>query len=155
LGRALVEVPPPKAQLLPILNDVWKVVTKVTDPDQYMEIAEVFIQYLLINFSEREVNIFLKDVIKHVKKDGANSRLQDQLQGMVAKIMEHSRDIDRTLAMDNFLPLLDLLERKTKVEAGKIILRKFADGKKGTTADPVIIHTLFDISRSLHDSIDR
>ena len=50
LGRSLVAPPPPPSQRLQILNDVWKVVTKVQNPDEYIEIAEVFVQYLLINF---------------------------------------------------------------------------------------------------------
>lgn len=153
LGRALVEIPPPKAQRLPILNDVWKVVTKIQNPDDYIEIAEVFVQYLLANFTEREVNIFLKDVIKHAKKDNAFHNMQGPLLNIVQKIMEHSKDLHSTLSMDNFLPVLDLLEKQSKVDASKAILRRFADTGKATS-DPIIIHTLMDVSRSLHDSID-
>lgn len=155
LGICLISSPPPKEQRLPILNDVWKVVTKITDPDEYMEIAVVFVQFLLINFTEREVNIFLKDVIKHIKQDQAHIRLQTQLQTIISKVMEHSQDIEKTLSMDNFLPVIDLLETQNKVPCGKIILGAFANNHHlTTTSDPVIIHTLFDVARSLHDSID-
>jgi hypothetical protein len=53
LGRALIASPPPKNQRLPILNDVWKVVSKVQDPIEYCEIAEVFVEYILKHFSVR------------------------------------------------------------------------------------------------------
>jgi len=155
LGKCLISSPPPKNQLLPILNDVWKVVTKITDPDEYIEIAVVFVQYLLINFTEREVNIFLKDVIKHVKKGQAHLRLQEQIQTIISKVMEYTKDIEKTLSMDNFLPVIDLLETANKVPCGKVILSAFASNTKMvSTSDPVIIHTLFDVARSLHDSID-
>lgn len=154
LGLALIESPPPKAQRLPILNDVWKVVTKIEDPEEYIEIAVVFVQYMLINFSEKEVNIFLKDVIKHVKKGGAHLKLQEQIQKIVVKTVELTSDIEATLAMDNFLPVIDLLETAAKVPAAKTILMAFAKDHIKPTADPVIIHTLFDVARSLHDSID-
>lgn len=126
LGQSLIISPPPKNQRLPILNDVWKVVTKIEDPEEYVEIAVVFVQYLLMNFSEREVNIFLKDVIKHLKKDQANLKLQEPLQSIVLKVMEHTKDLEKTLSMDNFLPVIDLLEREAKATAGKVILQAFA-----------------------------
>lgn len=153
LGKSLVESAPPKDQLLPILNDVWKVVTKIEDPKEYTEIATVFLQYLLINFSVREVDIFLKDVIKHVKKDDAYMALQEPLCDMVKRMVEKAKDIEKMLTMDHFLPIIDLLEKKVKVEASKVILYEFVRSNK-KTAGPVIIHTLFDVSRSLHDSLD-
>lgn len=153
LGKALVSHAPPKDQRLPILNDIWKVVSKIVDPEEYIEIAEVFVQYLLQNFSDREVNIFLKDVIKHVRESQAYKRLQSQLASIVSKIIVHNNDLDKTLAMDNFLPILDLLDKQAKVPAGKVILGHFAK-TKGSTSDPVIIHTLFDVAKSLHDSVD-
>jgi hypothetical protein len=153
LGKALLKVPPPPSQRLPILNEVWKVVTKINNAPEYMEIALVFVQYLLVNFSDREVNIFLKDVLKHVKKDGAHKTLQEELAGIVEKIMMHCKDLNKTLAMDNLLPILDLLEKKHKVSASKAVLVQFS--RSGfLTSDPVIIHTLFDVARSLHDSVD-
>jgi hypothetical protein len=89
LGRALIQHTPPQAQRLPILNDVWKVVTKIEDPAAYIEIAAVFVQYLLLNFSEREVNIFLKDVIKHLKTtDQAYKGCQETLALIIGKIMQ-------------------------------------------------------------------
>ena len=51
LGKSLITSPPPKSQRLPILNDVWKVVSKIEDVDNYCEIAVVFIQYLLMFFT--------------------------------------------------------------------------------------------------------
>ena len=36
---------------LSLLNTVWKVVTKITDPAQYMAVAEVFIDYPLTHCS--------------------------------------------------------------------------------------------------------
>lgn len=154
LGRALIQHTPPAAQRLPILNDVWKVVTKIENPAAYIEIAAVFVQYLLLNFTEREVNIFLKDVIKHLKTpDQAYKNVQSELAIVVAKIMQYSRDLNRTLSMDHFLPILDLLEKNQKVEASKAVLMRFSQSGF-STSDPVIIHTLFDVARSCHDSID-
>ena len=53
-----------------------QVVSKITDVDEYIEIALVFLEYLLVHFTEKEVNIFLKDVVKHVKKDTSSEAQQ-------------------------------------------------------------------------------
>lgn len=157
LGKALIVCSPPQDQRLPILNDVWKVVTKIQDPMDYLEIACVFVQYLLINFSEREVNIFLQDVIKHVKQctlDQIQTQpFQTKLENIVAKTILHTKDLLKTLSMDNFLSILDTLEKTNKVAVAKTILTKFSECCT-STSDPVIIHTLFDVARSLHDSLD-
>ena len=155
LGKALIRHTPPANQRLPILNDVWKVVTKITNPQEYIEIAVVFVQYLLQNFTEREVNIFLKDVIKHLKTEdhSYNLDVQDTLSVIIEKIMLYSKDLNKTLSMDHFLPILDLLEKHQKVAASKAVLIRFSQTGFQTN-DPIIIHTLFDVARACHDSID-
>jgi len=153
LGKAMMSCPPPEAQRLAILNDVWKAVTKIEDPTEYMEIAEVFIQYILVNFTDRETNIFLKDVIKHVKVDQSHLRLQERLLSVLSKTVQFSKDMEKTLSMDHFLPVIDLLEKSAKVEASKSILSRFVSNGR-PTADPLILHTLMDVARSLHDSVD-
>lgn len=154
LGQALAVSAPPKSQRLPLLNDVWKVVTKIQDPFEYAEIAAVFIEYLLINFTDREVNIFLADVVKHVKEAAGDEKVQAKLVVLAEKTLLHSKDVDRMLTMDNFLPTLDLLENRNKVAVGRQILDKYRTAKTGTTNDPVVIHALFDIARTLHNSVD-
>ncbi len=59
LGCALIQAAPPPEQRLQILNEVWKVVTKLTDTTEYMEIVQVFVEYLLQHFASRETNVRL------------------------------------------------------------------------------------------------
>eukprot|EP00455_Lapot_gusevi_P016412 TRINITY_DN1845_c0_g1_i12.p1 TRINITY_DN1845_c0_g1~~TRINITY_DN1845_c0_g1_i12.p1 ORF type:complete len:571 (-),score=204.35 TRINITY_DN1845_c0_g1_i12:116-1798(-) len=153
LGVALVQSPPPREQRLPILNDVWKVVTKLTNPHEYVEIAQIFVEYLLQHFSSREINILLQDVILHVKKEQGYKQVQPALYTIVQKVLRYRTNFEELLAMDNFLPLLDLLEKEYKHKACKAVLESFAKNQK-PTADPIIIHAVFDVARGLHDSID-
>jgi len=153
LAKVLVRAPPPEDERLTILNDIWKVVTKLTDVREYMEISVVFVEFLLSYFSAREVNIFLKDVIKHVKEDEENVKtFQKELESISISVMKYSKDIDQTLTMDNFLPLLDLLDKANKVIVGTLVLSAWA-ARGASTSDTVIIHTLFDIAKAQHDSI--
>lgn len=153
LGRAFNEVVPPVQHRLILLNDIWKVVTKLTDPVEYIEIAQVFIQYIVVNFTEREVNIFLKDVIKHLKPNNAHLTVQPQLSNLIIKITSHCKELSKIIGMDNFLPILDLLDKPTKLIVSKAILSRFSQHRVRTN-DPILIHTLFDVSRACHDSLD-
>ncbi len=153
LGKALIQSAPPPEQRLQILNEVWKVVTKLTDTTEYMEITQVFVEYLLQHFATRETNILLADVIKHVKKEQAYRGLQPQLQLVISKILQYRTNFDQLLAMDNFMPVLDLLEKEYKSTICKAVLESFAKNQKPTD-DPVIIQTVFEVARGLHDSID-
>ena len=156
LGNQLLITPPADKHRLSILNEVWKHVTKVDDLKEYMAVAEVWIQYLVKFFTEREINIFLKDVIKHAKtNDGYKtvSGVQESVARVINSIITLSTDVKRTLTMDSFLLLLDLLDKKSKMLIAKTILSQFST-HGFSTSDPVILHTLFDMSRTLHDSVD-
>ena len=67
----------------------------------------------------------LADVIKHVKKDQAYRSLQPQLQLVVSKILQYRTNFDALLAMDNFMPVLDLLEKDYKSTCASFILTSF------------------------------
>jgi hypothetical protein len=68
---------------------VWKVITKLTDPKEYIDVAVTWIEYVLKYFSEREVAVLLKDLYKHVMADRAYDRLMDELK--VSGIVCHGR----------------------------------------------------------------
>ena len=54
-------------------------ITKLTDPKEYIDVAVTWIEYVLKYFSEREVAVLLKDLYKHVMVDRAYDRLMDEL----------------------------------------------------------------------------
>ncbi len=59
LGVAIVHTAPPQEQRLQLLNEVWKVVTKLQDAQEYMDIAQIFVEYLLVHFAVRILSFFL------------------------------------------------------------------------------------------------
>ena len=162
LGKSLQHFVANKAdEKLTILNEIWNVVTNLTDILEYLEIANVFIQFLIRNFNQRQVNIFLKDIIKHSKavtKEIQNkAKFQSLLTSIVLKLIKYSADnqqlLFHTLSMDNFLSAIDLLHSNSKISIAKLVLTTF-NAVKTETNNPIIIHTLLDVSKSLHFSID-
>lgn len=89
LGANLVLGKPPHDQVLPILNDVWKVVTKLDSVVDYMNVAEVWVEYPLKHLSGKEVNIILRDILRHVTVDRAYENLQSHLQSVIQKVITY------------------------------------------------------------------
>ena len=54
----------------------------------------------------------------------------------------------------NFLTLIDMLESSHKLSACKMILQSFRRTANEGISDPVMINSLMDVSRMLHDCID-
>lgn len=105
-------------KVFPILNDVWKIVTKFENIDEYMAVAEVWIDYPLKNCGAKEVlhlsplhdllltfslqvNIILRDILAHVTKDKhySSPTIQQQLQSIVLKVLANVQDLSSIIAM--------------------------------------------------------
>eukprot|EP00026_Physarum_polycephalum_P001432 Phypoly_transcript_01433.p1 GENE.Phypoly_transcript_01433~~Phypoly_transcript_01433.p1 ORF type:complete len:962 (+),score=270.31 Phypoly_transcript_01433:47-2932(+) len=155
LGVNLVLGKPPKDQVFPILNDVWKVVTKFENIDEYMAVAEVWVEYPLKNCGAKEVNIILRDILAHVTKDKQYTipSVQQQLQSIVLKVLANVQDLSAIIAMDVFLPIFDLFTGAVNIQVSKAMLENFSRHSE-TTSDPVIINTMFAVGKTVHDSIN-
>ena len=92
LGKSIVAVAPPEKIRLTLLNEIWKVVAKMSDAKEYVTVASVYIEYLLQHFGKKEIDILLGDVIKHLKKDLAFQELQEDVYLIVQHILRYMKD---------------------------------------------------------------
>ncbi|XP_071966062.1 VPS35 endosomal protein-sorting factor-like isoform X2 [Antedon mediterranea] len=154
LGTNLVLADPPEDQRLTVLNEVWKVVMKQKVPKEYINCAEVWVEYPCKHFTKREVNTILGDIIKHMTPNRAFEDSYQQLQSVMSKVLAHMHDFSILFAMDKFLPFLDMFQKESvKVEVCKNIMEAFAKHQKEPTNDPVILNALMFICRTMHDSV--
>ncbi|GIY19382.1 VPS35 endosomal protein-sorting factor-like [Caerostris darwini] len=155
LGLCLVVADPPENERLQILNDVWKIVTKLKNPADYMSCAEIWIEYAVKHFTKREVNTFLGDIIKHMSPNRAFEHHYPQLTRIVDRILAHMHDFSIIFSMDKFLPFLDMLQKESvKVDVCKVIMDAFMRYQVETTSDPVIINAAMFICKTIHDSVN-
>lgn len=148
---------------LHILNDVWKVVTKL-DVSGYLICAEVWIEFVVQNFGVREINTILKDIVKHMSKVDRETfeNHYDQFLSIASKISKFSgEDFSSFFAMDNFMPFLDLIQKESvKVDASKIIVKAFlvqagsSDYQDQYISDPVILNAMVQLCKTMHDSVN-
>jgi hypothetical protein len=168
LGEKFSISPPLEKNKLQLLNEIWKNVTKLTIIEEYIQVCEVFIEYVSKAFSIKEINILLSDLLKHLKLNSKenekkdqnissqielNSKIENHIQNVLLSVLENSKNFIDVFNMSSFLPLFDLLKSTTRVKVSKGMLSSFGRSEILET-DPVIINSLFDLAKTVHDSIN-
>uniref|UniRef100_A0A1A7WFA7 VPS35 endosomal protein-sorting factor-like n=1 Tax=Iconisemion striatum TaxID=60296 RepID=A0A1A7WFA7_9TELE len=155
LGRSLACADPPESERLTILNEAWKVITKVRSPQDYISCAEVWVEFTCRHFSKREVNTVLADIIKHMTPDRAFEDAYPQLLSVIRKILTHFHDFSLLFSMERFLPFLDMFQKDSvRVEVCKSIMEVFIKHQVEVTRDPVILNAMLHICKTMHDSVN-
>ncbi|XP_048722212.2 VPS35 endosomal protein-sorting factor-like isoform X1 [Caretta caretta] len=155
LGLNLAMADPPECDRLQILNEAWKVITKLKNPQDYINCAEVWVEYTCRHFTKREVNTVLADVIKHMTPDRAFEDAYPQLQSIIQKIITYFHDFSVLFSAEKFLPFLDMFQKESvRVEVCKCIMEAFIKHQQDATKDPVILNALLHVCKTMHDSVN-
>ncbi|XP_062508525.1 VPS35 endosomal protein-sorting factor-like [Corticium candelabrum] len=155
LGMNVVLSDPPADCRLTLLNDVWKTVTKLKNPADYIMCAEVWVEFPAKHFGKREVNTLLGDIIKHMTPDRAFQDYYPQLQSVVVKVLSHMHDFSTVFAMDKFLPFIDMFQKEAvRVEMCRNIVEAFVTHQRELTNDPVVINSIMSICKIMHDFVN-
>uniref|UniRef100_A0A8B9NSD2 VPS35 endosomal protein-sorting factor-like n=1 Tax=Apteryx owenii TaxID=8824 RepID=A0A8B9NSD2_APTOW len=155
LGLNLALADPPENDRLQILNEAWKVITKLKNPQDYINCAEVWVEYTCRHFTKREVNTVLADVIKHMTPDRAFEDAYPQLQSIIQKVITYIHDFSLLFSVEKFLPFLDMFQKEcVRVEVCKCIMEAFIKHQQESTKDPVILNALLHICKTMHDSVN-
>ncbi|XP_048869187.1 VPS35 endosomal protein-sorting factor-like isoform X2 [Brienomyrus brachyistius] len=154
LGRSLACADPPESERLSILNEAWKVITKVRSPQDYISCAQIWVEFTCRHFT-REVNTVLSDIIKHMTPDRAFEDAYPQLRSVINKILSHFHDFSVLFSMERFLPFLDMFQKDSvRVEVCRSIMEVFIKHQQEPTRDPVILNALLHICKTMHDSVN-
>uniref|UniRef100_A0A8C6EYQ6 VPS35 endosomal protein-sorting factor-like n=1 Tax=Marmota marmota marmota TaxID=9994 RepID=A0A8C6EYQ6_MARMA len=155
LGLNLALADPPENDRLQILNEAWKVITKLKNPQDYINCAEVWVEYTCKHFTKREVNTVLADVIKHMTPDRAFEESYPQLQSIIKKVIAYFHDFSVLFSVEKFLPFLDMFQKESvRVDVCKSIMEAFIKHQQEPTKDPVILNALLHICKTMHDSVN-
>ncbi|RZF44922.1 hypothetical protein LSTR_LSTR013788 [Laodelphax striatellus] len=140
---------------LQVLNEVWKVISKLEQPAQYIACAEVWAHFIVTHFSNHEINIFLGDIILHMTPNRVYEQFYPQLLNIVDKVVTNCADFESLFSMDKFLPLIDMFHGETiKVNVCKSIMAAYMSrGSKELSNDPIVIDALMFVCRGMHDSV--
>ena len=180
LAKQLVHHPPPQEQKIPLLNEVWKVVSKTEDIATYIRCCSCWFDVVQQHYTEREGLILMSDCSNKLSTCRNNGdeiplNVASYLESLVNSMMlgfssntsntsntnntsnntnntNNECNIDAIFTSEHFLKILDSFKGPRKVVVCKDILQTFK--KHPPTGDAILINCLFDIGRTLHDSID-
>uniref|UniRef100_A0A8C8RNG5 VPS35 endosomal protein-sorting factor-like n=1 Tax=Pelusios castaneus TaxID=367368 RepID=A0A8C8RNG5_9SAUR len=142
LGLNLGLADPPECDRLQILNEAWKVITKLKNPQDYINCAEVWVEYTCRHFTKREVNTVLADVIKHMTPDRAFEDAYPQLQSIIQKVITHFHDFSVLFSVVKTSGFLSVFSKM------------FFRHQQEATKDPVILNALLHVCKTMHDSVN-
>eukprot|EP01080_Neovahlkampfia_damariscottae_P003853 gene3853-7013_t len=156
LGEKFNKVPPKDSEKMRLLNEIWKNVTKIDNVINYIPIVETFMDYVSKNFTMREVGILFSDLRKHLKGFQDYGAIENSLQNLLLVLLSNTNDFVKVFNMPHFLFIFDLLKSNTKVKVSQAMLNSFGRKKftAGEVVEPIVLNSLFDLSKTLHDSLN-
>uniref|UniRef100_A0A8D3C3Q3 VPS35 endosomal protein-sorting factor-like n=1 Tax=Scophthalmus maximus TaxID=52904 RepID=A0A8D3C3Q3_SCOMX len=124
-------------------------------PEDYVNCAEIWVEFTCRHFTKREVNTILADIIKHMTPDRAFEDAYSQLQSVIRKILTYFHDFSVLFSMERFLPFLDMFQKDSvRVEVCRSIMEIFIKHQLDLTRDPVILNAMLHICKTMHDSVN-
>uniref|UniRef100_A0A7N6AUH8 VPS35 endosomal protein-sorting factor-like n=1 Tax=Anabas testudineus TaxID=64144 RepID=A0A7N6AUH8_ANATE len=149
-----VEVPEYLTLYSPAINWILQCIA-YRAPEDYINCAEIWVEFTCRHFTKREINTVLADIIKHMTPDRAFEDAYPQLQSVIRKILTYVHDFSVLFSMERFLPFLDMFQKDSvRVEVCRSIMEVFIKHQVELTKDPVILNAMLHICKTMHDSVN-
>uniref|UniRef100_A0A667YJD8 VPS35 endosomal protein-sorting factor-like n=1 Tax=Myripristis murdjan TaxID=586833 RepID=A0A667YJD8_9TELE len=149
-----VEIPEYLTLYSPAINWILQCIA-YRAPEDYINCAEIWVEFTCRHFTKREVNTVLADIIKHMTPDRAFEDAYPQLQSVIRKILTYFHDFSVLFSMERFLPFLDMFQKDSvRVEVCRSIMEVFIKHQLEPTRDPVILNAMLHICKTMHDSVN-
>jgi hypothetical protein len=119
LAEKFLDCPPPEDQRLPLLNEVWKVVSKEENLVDYCQCTASFLDLLLKYYSQREVMIILKDLVRHLNTGdttiSTNEDVLKPLERIVRSVVDNAKeDLGTLLTSDHFIAIMAVFKSEVR-----------------------------------------
>ena len=156
LGRALVRADTQLPARDEIINACWGLVTNLQHLDEFLPCAGVWIEFVAIQFSNKEVNKLLGLLIKKVQASTEHSYdTNNDLKDILLRIVRRrSLQLMRVLSLPNFLSLFSMITKvEVKASLAKEMLEELAKEDIAPTADHIVHDLLTGVCDVLADSV--
>jgi len=158
LGMTLLRSPPKKNQnKLDFINFGWECMNKATKPELYMDCAIVLVEFAIKNLNQNSVNLFIKEIFRKFQDFALSTSSDDQLfkklEYLLVKVMTTAQDFSELIGFENLLGLLNYFPLNVKNKLCEMMLNFFVEHHP-RLQDGFLIHSVFQIAKTLHDKID-
>ena len=158
LGLTLLKTPPKKNQpKLDYLNLGWECMKSSNNADLFLESAIVLVDFSIKNLNSGSVNVFIKEIFKKLQEFALTATSGDniymKLEYLLVKVMLTAKDFSELIGFENLLGLLNYFPTSVKNKLCEMMLNFFVQNNK-KIQDGFMIHSIFQVAKSLHDKID-
>lgn len=120
LGRQLAVFPPPEDQRAPLLNDIWKIVSKSSELLPFIKCTSAWLDVVQKHYSERELMVLLAGLAGRVG-GGVPDEAQPLLEGLLGSLIGQSSTFgSAVLTSEHLLKILDVFKGSKKIQLCKV-----------------------------------
>lgn len=123
MGKAFFKNPPPEEIRIPLLNDVWKAISKVEDITSHVNCSYSWLDTIQKHYTEREALILLADMSNRLQlltQSDISDLILRQVESMMNSYIGASMG-SSVLVSDHFLKVLDVFRGAKKVAICKVL----------------------------------
>lgn len=140
-----------------IINKLWAEISEhgKWNIKVYLKASLCFLQLFFKKFGVAQIDILLKDILAHLREDKMRKDWSSNICDILNVLVYNARDLSMLLSLEEFLPLLDEVPPQKKTEICNKVIDNYAkEDIKVQISNPLMIHSLFTITRIVHDSLD-
>ena len=140
-----------------VINRLW---LEISDHGKwnikiYLRASLNFLQLFFKKFGVQQIDILLKDIMAHLREDKLRKDWTSNISDILNVLVCNASNLSMLLSLEEFLPLLDEVTPQKKTEICNKIIDNYAREEiKDQISNPLMIHSLFTITRVVHDSLD-
>jgi len=130
---------------------------KTSNAHLFIDLAIVLVDFAIKNLNAGSVNVFIKEIFNKLKDFVLSTTSEDalymKLEYLLIKVMMTAKDFSELIGFENLLGLLSYFPNAVKTKLCEMIL-SFYVSNNVTIEDGFLIHSIFQVAKTLHDKID-
>ncbi|KAH6822817.1 hypothetical protein C2S53_017113 [Perilla frutescens var. hirtella] len=152
LGHRLCELASEVNSVDLLVDKIIQVLSCYEDLYAYLMVADAYLDIILENRRGMFLNVILDEILDRArdKKIGENELVI--LQSVLLKILTHFGDIEKILALNHFIDILDMMNGSSRNSISMHILNMAI--RNGQIQDPIVIEVLLEVAQALYDGLD-
>ncbi|XP_055801098.1 uncharacterized protein LOC129870364 isoform X2 [Solanum dulcamara] len=135
-----------------VMKKVIQVVSRINSLDEYLNVVDAHIDIALQKHMNSYLESILDGIFERTLDDVIGENELSSLQSILLKLLNDFDNLENILQLNHFNQILSVMQGSSRTIINMRILSIAT--RNSCVRDPTTIQFLFEVSRSLHDSID-
>ncbi|KAG6407518.1 hypothetical protein SASPL_130510 [Salvia splendens] len=173
LGHRLCELVPQVSNVYLLIDKFIQVLSCCANLHAYLMLADAYLDIILENHLGKLLNVILDGILERVRDERIGENELVILQSVFLKILTHFGDIEKILALNHFMDILDMMHGSARNSINMHILNMATRlnfcmscaaysvelvnkllPRNGQIQDPIIIEVLLEVAQALYNGLD-